>query len=101
MFDCDDYNNLTHGYPDALVTDAHEDFEEAMVKQTIREEAEWLQSSPHTTLEIASKLFPWELQEPVEKTGFQLLLALCMWDEGYSSVVLDSLETEWRWLEGK
>jgi hypothetical protein len=95
----DDYQ--IYGYPDALVEESSEELFEAMVKQTVLENADWLQSTPRTTHEIAKHFFPWEMEDGSQNLDLLLFLAACLWDQGYTAASRNESQSEWQWREGK
>lgn len=93
-----DDNYQIYGYSDALLEESPEEASETMVKQTVQENADWLQSSPRTTQEIAKYFFPWKMEGGDRNLDLLLYLAACMWDHGYSAGSRNASESEWRWL---
>jgi hypothetical protein len=72
---------------------------DAMVAQVIQQNAAWLQSAPRTTREIAAHLLPMEISPEGPDTDLLLLIASCMWDQGYTAGARDPEGSEWQWLE--
>jgi hypothetical protein len=73
---------------------------ELLVMETIREEVEWLRSSPRTTHEISEALFVEALGAKESRLDMLLLIFNCMNDNGFRAHTRSDGEMAWLWIEG-